>query len=226
MPFALDVPPAERINSVEYLSGHSMAVQDRQAVARARALIWTKAVRAGFDLDKGKWTYQQIVCPVLPRHILLFYSRNRGVDDVSEFSAILLRNSNAAVRILPILHRSYALFPPAPVNPISISDFNLLRAQDNPGKKVDWLTTSLCYAALTGAHVVLPRQAASHSDVDVPLGMNPLLQIAVDGSATVRIDDLEAPQRPKEWKLSFDKNGNLLHVAVIAVAPLKVTPLP
>jgi hypothetical protein len=225
-PFELNAPPSERTKSIAFRPEDSMTAQDRQAVAGATPVIRKDAALAGFDLDKGRWTYKQIVCPVFPQPILLFFSRNNGVGDVSEFSAILPQNGKGAVRIVPILRRSYALFPPAPVNPLTISAFNWIGAQEHSHKKVDWLTTGLCYAALTGTRVVLPQQAGNHTEAGVPLAMGPLLQVGADGSAVVRFDDVGAPQRPKEWDLTFDNQGKLLQVAVTPVPALQVKPLP
>ena len=203
-----------------------MTAQDRQAVAANWPVIQKDAVLQGFNLDKVKWTYQQIICPVFSKHILLFFSHNQGVGNVSEFSVVVPRTGKGVVRILPILRRSYALSPPASVNPLSIAIFNGIRAHESPGRKVDWLTVGLCYAALTGTRVELPEQAGNGPKADLPQAMNPLLQIGADGSAVVRFDNVETPQQIKEWALSFDSHGRLLHVAVTPEVALKVTSLP
>ncbi len=225
-PFDLNAPPSERTKSVAFRPEGSMTAEDRKAAAGAMPAIRERAALAGFDLGKGRWTYQQIVCPAFPTHILLFFLRNNGPGDVSEFSAILPRDGKGAVRVLPILRRSYALSPPAPVNPLTISAFNWIGAQEHPHKKMDWLTASLCYAALTGTRVVLPEQAGNQPGADVPLAMNPLLQVGLGGGAVVRFDDVEAPRQLKEWDLTFDNRGKLLQVAVTRVPALVVKPLP
>ncbi len=225
-PFALDAPPRQRTESIEFRDAGAMGALERQTISGAMPRIRENAALAGYDLDKGRWSYQQIVCPIFPRHLLLFFSRENGASDVSEFSAILARGGKERVRILPILRRSFALSPPAPVNPLTISAFNSIRAQEDPHRKVDWLTTGLCYAALTGTHVVLPRQAGNDKRGDVPLGMNPLLLVGADGSAAIRFDDVETPEMTKEWKLTFDSHGKLLQVAVTPVLPFTIKSLP
>ncbi len=224
-PFALHAP-SRQAGSIAFRAEDSMTAPDRQAAAGAMPAIRKSAALAGFDLDHGRWTYQQIVCPVFPNHVLLLFSRNNGAGDVSEFSAAVPRNTEDAARILPILRRSYALFPPAPANGLAISVFNWIRAGENPRKKAPWLTTALCYAALTGTRVVLPEPAGKNTKAGVPLAMSPLLNVGADGSAVIRFDDVEAPQHPKEWDLAFNSDGELLRVTVTPVPALRVTPLP
>jgi hypothetical protein len=56
--------------------------------------------------------------------------------------------------------------------------------------------------------------------------MHPLLEIGAGGISVIRFVDIAAPQRPKEWDLTFDKNGKLLTVANSTVAVPKVNLLP
>lgn len=203
-----------------------MTAQDRQAVRDASPAIQKTAALRGFDIERGTWSYQQIACPVFPDHILLFYSRNNGVGDVSRFSAIVPRGSNGMVRVLPILRRSYSQFTPTPVNPLTIAAFNTLRAHEHPDRKVDWLTTGLCYAAMTGADVKLPPAGIEAGHQNISLVMNSVLQVEEDGSAEVRFFDVEDPQQTKSWELTFDKDGKLMRVVLMPVPELKPTLVP
>jgi hypothetical protein len=33
---------------------------------------------SGFELEQGGWDYEQLVCPALPNHLFLQYTRNHG----------------------------------------------------------------------------------------------------------------------------------------------------
>lgn len=177
--------------------------------------IEQKAARLGFDLGQGSWTYRQMVCPIFPRHILLRYTLDGGIGDVSRFTAVAPRDGREPVRIVPILRRGFSLYTPAPSNALSIAVFNDLRVHENRGQKVDWLTAGLCYAALTGAQVVLPSAARANTRSNAFVyQMDPLLKIGDRGAATVRFLDVERPQRPVEWSLDFDKTGRLLTVTL------------
>jgi hypothetical protein len=70
---------------------------------------------------------------------------------VSVFTVSIPRGGDGRVRIIPIQRRGYSLFSPAPINALTISAFNHIRAEEHP-KAPDWLGTGLCYAALAGAH--------------------------------------------------------------------------
>lgn len=225
-PFAIDAPASQRADAVAFLSDDAMTARDRQDVRDAAPAIEKKAALRGFNLERGGWSYQQIACPVFPGHLLLLYSRNRGVGDVSQFSAIVPRDGNGSVRVLPILRRSYSLFTPAPVNPLTIAAFNTLRAHEHPDRKVDWLATGLCYAALTGSEVKLPRAANGAADQNMTGAMNAVLQVEEDGAAVVRFFDVEDPEQTRSWDLSFDKEGKLMRVAVTPVPELKPTMVP
>lgn len=216
-PFAVNSPSSERADAIAFLSPDAMTAPDRQAVRDASAAIAKNAAVQGFNLQQGSWSFQQIACPVFPGHLLLLYTRDRGVGDLSKFSAIVSRGENGSVRILPILRRSFSLYTPAPVNPLTIVAFNVLRADENRDRKVDWLATGLCYAALTGDEVKLPPAGKGTTQQNVALVMDSLLQVEEDGGAVVRFFDVEDPQRTRSWALSFDRNGKLMRVAVAPV---------
>ena len=92
-----------------------------------------------------------------------------------------------------------------------ISAFNEALASERLPRKRDWLTASLCYAALSGAHVV---------------ASTPTIEIKTDGGAVVRFLDAETPQHPKAWKLIFDKKGNLVKTAVERAQISTIKPAP
>jgi hypothetical protein len=203
-----------------------MTASDRDAAGNAMPFIETRAAVEGFNLNQDKWSYQQIVCPVLPEHLLLLFARNNGAGDLSMFSAVLPQGGKGNVLILPIMRRGYSPYTPAPENLMIISAFNDILAHEKTAKKMDWLTAGLCYAALTGNQVVLSQPTENPAKNAFPLEMSPLLEIGDDGITVVRFVDVAAPQRPKEWDLTFDKNGKLLTAADSLVPVPKVTLLP
>jgi hypothetical protein len=223
-PFAVNAQAAQISNSIAFLGPEAMSSADLQAVNGAMPAIQGKAALAGFNLAQGKWSYQQIVCPVIPDHLLLLYSRNDGAGDNSAFSVTLARDGSG-VRVLPILHRGFALYTPAPMNPLSMAAFNRLRENDHSEKKPDWLVTGLCYAALTGSHVELVPPDTDRVGGSAIPAMSPLLEID-EGMNIVHFVDVEKIQAPQEWDLTFDPKGKLVKVAVTALPSLRVKMLP
>jgi hypothetical protein len=231
MLFAPDPEKPGLTDRIWFRAAEEMKAQDRAEAANAEASIGEKAGFMGLGYDQGKWTYQQVVCPALPNHLFLQYTRNNGVGDVSLFSASVPRGGEGRVRIIPIQMRGYSLFSPAPINALTISAFNHIRGEEHAAGEgaPDWLGTALCYAALAGGHpqaAHLPGVEVSAKDVGAPTAM---LEVEVDGGATLSFADVAATPRTMEWTMIFDRKGTLLkarHAPAELVTERKLNPAP
>ncbi|HEX4030535.1 MAG TPA: hypothetical protein VHX20_09230 [Terracidiphilus sp.] len=210
-PFPPDAGPLEIARSIQLRSADAMSEQDRLIEADAESSI---AERAGYNdiaFNQGKWSYDQLVCPALPNHLFLRFTRNNGAGDVSLFSASIPRNGEGHVRIIPIERRSYSLFSPAPINALTISAFNRIRAEEkSSGATPGWLGTALCYAALAGANPVAARMDTMDGSRKYPQASPPILEVTLQGGAVIRFTDMSAKPRPMVWSLIFNSNGRLL----------------
>jgi hypothetical protein len=195
--------------SLEFRPYDRMSQQDRDLAADAESAIGERAGFANLEFNQGKWSYQQVVCPALPGHLFLQFTRNNGKGDVSVFSASIPRGGDGRVRIIPILRRGYSLFSPAPINALTISAFNHIRAEEHVDNTPEWLGTGLCYAALAGVHPQIgpPEETAIKKLPAVPPGR---LTIPVHGGAVIRFTDVAAIPRPMEWSMTFNGKGKLL----------------
>jgi hypothetical protein len=213
-PYFSDNTDPRRPHSVEFRTVDQMTEKDRLQAANAESSIAEHVKYADLDFNQGQWTYQQIICPALPNHIFLRFMRNNGTGDVSVFTASIPRGDEGRVRIIPIQRRGYSLFSPAPINALTISAFNHVRAEENPDadpdRAPDWLGTALCYAALAGGH----PQAASVSDNPVgekfPVASTALLDLGDNGGAVLSFTDVSASPRPTRWSMTFDRKGKLI----------------
>lgn len=208
VPFALNSRTAESPLSIEIRTAGEMTQQDRDLAANAESEIQDRAKYEGLEFNQGTWTYQQLVCPALPNHVLLRFSRNNGTGDVSMFSASIPRNGEGRIRIVPILRRGYSLFSPAPINALTISAFNHIRAEEHADAAPDWVTTGLCYAALAGADSKTVSRSQNPADQGFPEGMAPVLEISGNGGATIRFMSMDP--RPRQWAMTFDRKGKLI----------------
>ncbi|HEY1901548.1 MAG TPA: hypothetical protein VGG56_03905 [Terracidiphilus sp.] len=217
-PYFSDSLDPHRPHSVEFRAVDQMTAQDRQQAANAESSIGEHAKYAGLEFNQGQWSYQQVLCPALPNHIFLRFLRNNGTGDVSVFTASIPRGDQGRVRIIPIQLRGYSLFSPAPINALTISAFNHIRAEENPdqdpGKAPDWLGTGLCYAALAGGH---PQAAPGHENASdnpagekFPVGSTALLDVENGGGAVLSFTDVSVPSRPRRWSMTFDRKGRLI----------------
>jgi hypothetical protein len=212
-PFPPGAGPMEIARSIQLHSPDEMSEQDRLLEADSESSIAERAGYADIAFNEGQWSYRQLVCPALPNHLFLRFTRNNGAGDVSVFSASIPRNGEGHIRIIPIERRSYSLFSPAPVNALTLAAFNHIRAEEKSGSTPDrtpgWLGTALCYAALAGANpVAAPQDSAGQKDF--PSASAPSLEIPAQGGAIVHFTDLSPSSRPMEWTLTFNAKGRLL----------------
>jgi hypothetical protein len=218
MPFPPDSGPLESAYSIEFRPVDQMTQKDRDLEADAESSIAERAGFADLEFNVGKWSYGQLVCPALPNHLFLRFIRNNGVGDVSVFSVAIPRNGEGRVRIIPIQRRGYSLFSPAPINALTISAFNHIRADENPDKAPGWLGTALCYAALAGANPQAAPLGERAGIQKFSAVSSAVLEIPNRGGAIIRFTDVAALPRPMVWTMTFNGKGKLLKAAHAAAA--------
>ncbi|MGD0737342.1 MAG: hypothetical protein ABR976_19605 [Terracidiphilus sp.] len=220
-PSVKEVTPVERpipfstgtrdsVELIKFRSVDQMTEKDRDLVADAESSISERSGFLGMDFNGGKWSYEQVVCSAIPNHILLRFTRNNGTGDVSIFSASIPRNGDGRVRIIPIQMRGYSLFSPAPINALTISAFNHIRAEEHFDSPPDWLGTGLCYAALAGGRPLAALPAEQPESWRSAMVGPPRLQIQNGHNVVLTFVDVSATPRPMEWTMNFDIKGNLL----------------
>src|SRR5208283_4507469 len=199
-----------RVAPVEIRSMDQMSEKDRELEADAESSIGERAALLGLDFNQGKWSYQQLACPALPNHIFLRFTRDSGAGDVSLFTASIPRGGDGRVRIVPIRMRGYSLFSPAPINALTISAFNRIRAEENPDKAPDWLGTGLCYAALADGHAQAADLTPDPESQRFPAAVPAMVKIQVQGGAIVEFTDAAGTPKLMQWTMTFDGKGRLL----------------
>lgn len=220
---------AGRKSMLEFRSEEEMSAADRSLVLNAEGTIAERTRFADLDFDaapENPWAMQQAVCPALPRHIIVQFTRNRGKGDVSVFTAIIPRDPEGRIRIIPVEKRGYSLFSPAPVNAVTISVFNRIRAEEKAAATPDWLTLGLCYASMAGARPKADLIAANTYTDALPEGRPATLVMEPNGAAKIIFVDMAALPAPMEWTMSFDKKGRLLkavHHKATVLKPQKRT---
>jgi len=195
---------------ISYLTADQMTEKDRNLVADAESSISERARFVGLEFNGGKWSYEQVVCPALPNHILLRFTRKAGTGYASIFSASIPRNGEGRVRIIPIRLRGYSLFSPAPVNALTISAFNHIRAEEHAEEPANWLGTGLCYAALAGGHPKAALMANAPDATESGLAAPATVETTNQGKAIISFVDVSAHPKPMEWTMFFDSKGKLL----------------
>jgi hypothetical protein len=198
--------------SVEFRSADEISQQDRLLIANAESSIAEHAGFSGLEYQQTGWAYNEIVCPAFPNHLFLQYTRDNGRGDVSVFSASIPRNGEGRVRVVPILRRSYSLFSPAPINALTVSAFNHIRAEEGEQANADWLGNALCYAALAGGHPqILPPEAMPGVHKPIPaMAAIMTVELTAHGEEVIRFDDAAAHPHPMQWTMTFTRKRKLI----------------
>lgn len=211
-PFATTRVRRDPVYSVKFENADQLTPRDRLLIANAESTIGELARSAGFEGRGSQWDYRQIGCPSFTNHLLLQVRRDNGHGDVTVFSASIPRNGVGKIRIIPILKRSYSLFSPAPINALTISAFNHIRAEEGQSANDDWLGNAVCYAALAGAQ----PQILSSDSWPGPQSPIPPLTAALDvrlfgkGEEVISFGDLLDNTHSMEWTMTFTREGKLI----------------
>ena len=226
LPYSADIEYSRAVAPIEYRAFDRMTEKDRLQAADAEASIGEHVHYVGLEFNQGKWSYQQVVCPVFRNHIFLRFTRNNGTGDVSMFTASVPLDGEGRVRIIPIQMRGYSLWSPAPINALTISAFNHIRAEEHPDQAPDWLETGLCYAALAGGHPVAAKLTEDTNSLKFPAAVAAELTIPIHDGEEVSFTDVSASPRLMEWTMIFNRKGKLMKAKHTPVVLLKVSAVP
>jgi len=213
---------AGRKHMLDFRAQDEMSEEDRSLLLNAEVTIEERARFNDFAFNQGPWSLQQAVCPALPKHILVQFTRTGGKGDVSVFTAVIPRDPAGRIRIIPVERRGYSLFSPAPVNAITISTFNRIRDEEHASGLPDWLTLGLCYASMAGARPRADLVAENKESEQLPEGQPATVIFETDGTQRIEFVDMAALPHPMLWTMSFDKKARLLkavhHPAILVKA--------
>lgn len=210
VPFDFEAKTSKAANSVEFRNVEQMTQEDRDLEAISEPAIGARAEIEGLEFKTGKWSYRQLVCPALPNHLFLLFTRDNGPGDLSMFSASVPRGGEGRVRVIPIQRRGFSLFSPASINAVTVAVFNRIRAEEHSDEAIGWLGTGLCYAALAGANPRVTPPAPAAGGQSLRADTQAILQIPIQGGAVIRFIDESAIAQPMEWTLTFNGEGTLL----------------
>jgi len=225
-PFSFDTTHRTSVYRIEFRSEDQITAKDRLLIANVESSIAEKARSAGIDYGSGTPTYHEIICPSFTNHLFLRFGRDHGSGDVTVFTASIPRNGEGSVRVVPILKRSYSLFSPAPINAMTISAFNHIRAEEGQAVNSDWLANALCYAALAGAEPqVVTSDAAGTPHTRIP-SATAMMEVGTNGREIIRFVDVAAHPHAMEWTMTFARSGKLTKAAHKPAEILRAKPIP
>jgi len=231
-PFSINASASGIAQFIVYRPLDQMSQSDRDLAAKTLPAIRDAAAFAGIEFEKEKWRYRQLDCQALPGHLFLLFAGDGDDSGASLFSAAIPRAGKGRVRVIPVERRGFTLFSPAPVNALAMAAFNRIRAQEPAAPPPDWLSTSLCYAALTEPRAEVSASSRPSADANpapeanLGLAFPPTLEVGVDGGSTVRFVNVAEPRQPMQWALTFDPRGQLIKVEHLPTPSYATTIVP
>jgi hypothetical protein len=211
-PFSTNTSSGGIGHFIVYRPLEEMSQSDRELATKTQPAIRDAAAFVGIEFDKEKWRYRELECQALPSHLFLLFAGDSGVGDASLFAAASPRAGKGRVRAIPVERRGFSLFSPAPVNLFALAEFNRIRAEEPAGPPPDWLSTSLCFAALTEPRLEVSASPSPSPEANIALSFPPTLEVGADGESTVRFVNVAEPRQPMQWALTFDAKGRLIKV--------------
>ena len=212
--------------STRFRSMDQMTPGDRELACRSQASIAQKAGLLGLEFEAGPWTYEQLVCQILPNHLLLRFTRDKGKGDLSVFTASLSRVSSGGVTVIPIERRGYSMPVPAQGSALTVAKFNSILAEERLNKDPDVFEEAVCYAVVAGGH---PQHAIPADDGQSKNEPGPLLVtegVSISGNIVVHLADDGSLPRPMQWSVTFDRHGRLLMAELTMEGRTVLRPIP
>jgi hypothetical protein len=201
--------------SLSRLDQAQMSEADYQLVSNLSPELAKQAALVNFDISNPAWHFQQIVCPAFPDYVLLSFSHGADESGSSRFGAVLPRN-NAQVRVVSTFAHGLLPFQASWNRPGTFEVFNGILSEERGdlpmSRAPNWLTIALCYAELSGYPVqVLSTIPLPDPTLDMlRLDANrPQMMIGADQSADVLFSDVSRPTLTTNWKIHFDRHGQI-----------------
>lgn len=206
---------APAVISLQRLDQAQMSEADYQVVSNLSSDLSKQAALANFDISDSGWHFQQVVCPAFPDYVLLSFAHGADENGSSRFGAVMPR-TNAQVRVVSTYAHGLLPFQASWNRPGTFEVFNGILSEERGDLPLsharNWLTIALCYAELSG----YPVQVLSTTPLPDPtldmlrLDANrPQLMIAPDQSADVTFSDVSRPAVTTNWKIHFDRHGQI-----------------
>jgi hypothetical protein len=213
----LSAPPT--VIALDHLDPAQMNAADYEIVSNLSAELSKAAALASFDISNPAWHFQQVVCPAFPDYVFLSFLHGADDSGSSHFAATLPRNSSQ-VHVITAYAHGLLPFEASWNRPGTFEVFNGILRQERGmaplSEARNWLLVAVCYAELSGYPVqVLNYNPRPERTLDM-LRLNanqPQMQIEPDQSAEVTFSDVSRPTVTTNWRLHFDRRGQLTAAA-------------
>lgn len=203
-----EVRPAEQMNP-----------QDSSVVKAKHREIVTEAAFWGYDLDSGRWSWDQVVCPEIPDGVVLHY-RKKGSKGEFLFTAVVPRGTRR-VLVAPVLYGGATPFESAIGAKRTTSVFDQAVPVDVARRDIEpeghWLHLAMTYAVIAGAEPRVPNVAEQQPGL--MKAPEPDLKLSQASHAgEVVFSDHQAPRHYTVWTIDFNGQGRATDATATMIA--------
>jgi hypothetical protein len=202
--------PTETYTVLEHRAADAMSADDTAVVRAKQHEITMEAAMFGYDLNHGRWSYDETECPEIPNALLLHYRTSAATNGAQSLFTAIVPRGQGRVLVNPVLYHGATPFEAAIGQKRTISVFNqavpAAIAERDVQPEGHWLTLAICYAEIAGSEPRVPE----HPDLEAPLTKAPLPTIRLSepkGAMEIQFTGREAPTDYTVWTIGVNAQG-------------------
>jgi hypothetical protein len=213
-----DVPgtPTISYTVLEHHAADAMSAGDAAVVHAKQHEITTEAAMFGYDLNHGRWGYDETECPAIPNALLLHYQTTAAANGARSLFTAVVPRGQGRVLVNPVLYHGATPFEAAIGQKRTMSVFNQAVPAELAKQEVQpdghWLTLAICFAEIAGAEPRVPK----HPELETELIKAPAPTLRVSearGTTEIQFTGRQAPTNYTVWNISLDKQGRAVEAA-------------
>jgi hypothetical protein len=211
-------PPAASYTVLEHHSADAMSPGDVAVIRAKQHEITTEAAMFGYDLSRGRWSYDETECPAIPNALLLHYRTAAAAGGAQSLFTAIVPRGQGRVLVNPVLYHGATPFEAAIGQKRTMSVFNQAVPAEIAKQDVQpeghWLTLAICYAEIAGSEPRVPE----HPELEAPLVKAPIPTIRLSearGAMEIQFTGREAPTDYTVWNISVNNQGRAVDASSI-----------
>jgi hypothetical protein len=210
--------PTESYTVLEHRPADAMSADDDAVVRTKQHAITMEAAMFGYDLNQGRWSYDETECPDIPNALLLHYRTAAAANGAQSLFTAIVPRGQGRVLVNPVLYHGATPFEAAIGQKRTMSVFNQAVPAEIAKRDVQpdghWLTLAICFAEIAGSEPRVPE----HPDLETPLTRAPLPTIRLSepkGTMEIQFTGREAPTDYTVWNISVNAQGRAVDASSV-----------
>ncbi len=216
--------------TLQMLPAAQMSPADTDLVTSRRSDVQQALRFYGADPDAPGWEYQQVLSPLLHKHVLLIYTNAATLKKASRLVVIVPAAVDEKVQVVPSFQKGINPYMPGWNSRGSFAVYNRLLASELGGRqpvtiRTPWLQYALLYLTIAGREPLVPTQTDSiqaNWNLTMKSASTPVIFEAINGDALITVSDTSSEKKSITWTLTFDKTGRMVKVEKTQAAPQKI----